>query len=77
MEEKIIDILKGIRPEFDFAESDDFIEDGYLDSFDVIELIACIEKELGVVIDGLDILPENFNNLDAIVKTIKRNGGTE
>lgn len=77
MEEKIIDILKGIRPEFDFAESDDFVEDGYLDSFDVIELIACIENELGVIIDGLDILPENFKNLDAIVKTIKRNGGTE
>lgn len=77
MKEKIIDILKGIRPEFDFAESDDFVEDGYLDSFDVIELIACIENELGVVIDGLDILPDNFKNLDAIVKTIKRNGGTE
>lgn len=77
MRDKILNILKGIRPEFDFVDSDDFVEDGYLDSFDVIELIACIEKELGVVIDGLDILPDNFKNLDAIVKTIKRNGGTE
>ncbi len=77
MRDKILSILKGIRPEFDFEGSDDFVEDGYLDSFDVIELISCIEKELGVVIDGLDILPDNFKNLDAIVTTIKRNGGTE
>ena len=31
--EKIMEILQGIRPEFDFNSSEDFIEDGYLDSF--------------------------------------------
>lgn len=77
MEEKIFDILKAIRPEFDFNSSNDFVKDEYLDSFDVIELISCIEEEFGVLVDGLDILPENFKNLEAIVKTIKRNGGTE
>lgn len=77
MEEKIFEILKGIRPEFDFKGSNDFIKDGYLDSFDLIELISCIENEFGVVIDGLDILLENFKNLNTIVETIERNGGTE
>ncbi|MCM1232263.1 MAG: phosphopantetheine-binding protein [Ruminococcus flavefaciens] len=77
MEEKIFDILKKIRPEFNFAGSDDFVEDGYLDSFDVIELISCIEEEFDVVINGLDILPENFKSLEAIVETIKRNGEVE
>lgn len=75
MEEKILSILTQIRPEFDFEKSDDFVEDEYLDSFDVIELISCIEKEFDVLIDGLDILPDNFKNLHTIVKTIKRNGG--
>ncbi len=77
MEEKILQILQGIHPEFDFKGSNDFIKDRYLDSFDVIELISCIENEFGVAIDGLDILLENFKNLNAIVETIERNGGTE
>ena len=40
MSEKIKKILEEIRPEFNFAESEDFIEDGYLDSFDMVTLIA-------------------------------------
>ena len=77
MEEKILQILQGIHPEFDIKGSNYFIKDRYLDSFDVIELISCIENEFGVAIDGLDILLENFKNLNAIVETIERNGGTE
>lgn len=30
MEEKIYAILTDIRPEFDFKESDNFVEDGFL-----------------------------------------------
>ena len=35
---RIIDILIEIHPEFDFANSENFIEDGFLDSFDMITL---------------------------------------
>ena len=38
MEEEIFIILKDIQPEFDFETSTDFVEDGYLDSFDVVTL---------------------------------------
>lgn len=77
MEERVLKILQGIHPEFDYLASNDFAEDELLDSFDVIELISCIEDEFDVFIDGLDILPENFKSLETIVQTIKRNGGAE
>ena len=57
MEDRLYEMLAELRPEFDFKSSDDFVEDGYLDSFDVVTLISEIEEELNVLVDGLDVLP--------------------
>lgn len=73
--EQIYKILEEIRPEFDFKESDDFIEDGYLDSFDIVSVVAEIETAFGILIDGLDIIPENFQNIQMICDVVKKNGG--
>lgn len=72
MKEKIIKILSDIRPEFDFSQNVDFIEEGMLDSFDIVTLVDAIEEECGVAILGSDILPENFCSIDAIINTIEK-----
>ena len=63
----LITLLAGIRPEFDFTTSADFIADGMLDSFDVVTLVAALDKQYGISIDGMDVIPENFRNLETIV----------
>ncbi|MGX8773427.1 MAG: acyl carrier protein [Bacillota bacterium] len=73
--EEIKAMLTELRPEFNFDESDNFIADGYLDSFDIITMISTIEEKYGVVVDGLDILPENFMSYEAICNLIKKSGG--
>lgn len=73
--ETIYKILEELRPEFDFRESKDFIEDGLLDSFDVISLVSELEDKFDVLIDALDILPENFSSVQAISDIVKKNGG--
>lgn len=74
MKERIIKILNELRPEFDFSqEGVNFIEEGMLDSFDMVSLIDSIESEMGVAIAGADVLPENFCDVEAICKTIERN----
>ena len=50
--ETIKKILADIRPEFDFESSTDFIEDGYLDSFDLVTLVAELDETYGISIDG-------------------------
>jgi acyl carrier protein len=67
-------ILKGIRPELDFSASEDFIADGLLDSFDVVTLVSELDKSFGISIDGLDIVPENFQNLAAIQALLEKYG---
>ena len=72
MEEKVLSILKEIRPEFDFEESDNFVEDGYLDSFDIVTLVSELEVAFDVVIDGLDVLPENFETVQDICNMMNK-----
>ena len=72
MKEKIYAILTDIRPEFDFKESENFVEDGFLDSFDVVTLVSEIEDQFEVIVDGMDVMPQNFETVDAICKLIER-----
>lgn len=74
MEKTIITILNELRPEFDFSESVNFIEEGMLDSFDVINLVNTLDNEFGISIDGSDILPKNFSSVDGIIELLKKNG---
>lgn len=71
---KLIEILAEIRPEYNFADSNDFFEDGYLDSFDLITLVAALDKEYHTKIKGTDIVPENFCSLQAIQALMKGYG---
>lgn len=73
--DQIFNILAELRPEFDFKESTDFIEDGYLDSFDIVSLVSELEEQFNVKIDGLEIVPENFGSVEAIAALVKKSGG--
>jgi acyl carrier protein len=70
----IADILKEIRPEFDFTTSTDFMADGMLDSFDMVTLVAALDKTYGISINGVEIVPENFKNLKAIETLLGKYG---
>lgn len=72
MKDRIYKILSEIRPEFDFSDSEDFIEDGYLDSFDIVTVIDELEKEFGIIVDGLEVIPENFATVATIEALINK-----
>ena len=70
MRDQLLQILADLRPEFDFTEDVNFIEEGMLDSFDMVALVADLENAFGVKIDGVDIVPENFCSLEALEELI-------
>ncbi|QTA90001.1 acyl carrier protein [Desulfonema magnum] len=63
---EVLDILKDIHPEHDFSESENFISDGLLDSFDIVTIVAALEEKFAFTIDGEDVTPENFMNLETL-----------
>lgn len=72
MESKIYKILEEIRPEFDFKDSDDYIADGYLDSFDLTTLLAEFENTFDCIIDPMEVRAENFASVKTMVSMINR-----
>ena len=72
MRDKVIEILTDLRPEFDFSENVNFIEEGMLDSFDVVNLVNELDSAFEISIDGVDILPENFSSIDSIMSLLNK-----
>ena len=64
--EKLLEILKGIRPDVDFENEDALIDDGILDSFDVVSIISEIDDNYDVQIRISELDPENFNSVKSI-----------
>lgn len=74
MKEKIIAILNDLRPEFSFTEDVDFIEEGMLDSFDIVSLVDELEEGFGIKIQGIDVIPSNFSTVNNIIALLKKSG---
>ena len=70
--EKVLSILEEIRPDVDFAEETALIDDGVLDSFDIVSIISDLNDEYEINIRVHDLTPENFNSVEAIVKLVER-----
>ena len=70
----ILKILAFIRPDEDFSSSNDFIADGILDSYDIITLVSQLDFFFSISIDGDEIIPENFKNVEAIKTLLKKYG---
>jgi len=77
MRSKIVNILTELRPEFDFNSDVNFIQQGMLDSFDVVSLVVALDNEFNISIDGMDIVPDNFSGIDKIIALLKSKGVPE
>ena len=70
--EKVIEILADLHPDVDFASEEALIDDGILDSLDIVSLVAAIDTEFGVTVPAEEIIPENFNSAAALFAMITR-----
>ena len=70
MRETILEILEEIRSDIDFENATALIDDGELTSLDVVAIVSELNEEFDVEISPDDLLPENFNSLDAICKLV-------
>lgn len=72
MMEKLLKTLQDLHPEVDFLQAENLIEDGILDSFDIVTIVAETDIDYGVAIPPEELTPENFASARALYDLICR-----
>ena len=70
--EEIMKILQEIRPDVDFVNEKKLIDDGVLDSFDIITIVSEFNEAFDIDIDVEDLEPYNFNTVEAMAELIQK-----
>ena len=68
--EKLIEILSDLHPDVDFESEDGLVDNGILDSLDIVTLITEINDSYDISIPAEEIIPENFNSAEALYALI-------
>ena len=71
MREELLTILTDCCPDVDFENETALIDDGLLESLDIVMIVTDICHHFNVEINVDDLLPENFNSVDAILDLIR------
>lgn len=72
MREELLQLLLTENPEIDFTTSNELVDDGILDSLTIVSLIGILSMEYGIDIPYEEIVPENFNSIDAMAAMVER-----
>ena len=72
MKDQVLEILTEIRGDIDFETATRLIDDNILASLDIVAIVGEFNDAFDVEISVEDLVPENFNSVDAMVELITR-----
>ena len=70
--EKLIEILRELHDDVDFESEEALVDDGIIDSLDIVTLVTEINDRFDVSIPPEEIVPDNFNSAAALFALIER-----
>ena len=70
--DRLIEMLKSVRPDVDFTREAPLIDDGILDSVDVLSIVAKLKESFGIQISIATLDPDDFNSAETIHELIGR-----
>lgn len=73
--DKLLEMLKQVRPDVDFAKEKSLIDDGILDSVDVLSIVAKLKENFGIKISIAQLDPDDFNSVETVRNLIERERG--
>ena len=72
MRDTILEILEYNGEDVDFDTCETLIDNGILSSLDIIQLIGAQNDEFDISNPATEIIPENFNSVDAMAAMVAR-----
>ena len=70
--EELLNILKEAKPDVDFTAEKALIDNGVIDSFDVVQLVMQLNEAFDIEIGAEEITPENFNSAESMWNMIQQ-----
>ena len=70
--DKLMQLLEENCPSIDFAGEKALIDDGILDSLNIVMLVGELNDAFSITITAEDLVPENFNSAEAIWALVQR-----
>ena len=70
--DEILEILDGLGLDADFENGTTLVDDGILESLDIVTIIAELSDAFDITIPARDIVPENFNSAEAMLNMVNR-----
>ena len=70
--EELLTILRSVNSDIDYVNEQTLIDDGLLDSLDVVALVSELNEHYNIEIGLDDLVPENFNSVSAMQELINR-----
>lgn len=71
MREKLLEILIEAVPGVDFETETALVDDEILESLDIVTIVSELNDAFDVEITVDDLVPENFNSLDAMLALLQ------
>ena len=70
--EKLLELLQCIRPDVDFENEIALVDDGILDSMDIVSIISELDDEFDVQVRINELDPDNFNSMESIWELVQK-----
>jgi len=71
MMNELLEILQNLHPDVDFTSEKQLVDNGILDSFDIVTIVSDIADTFDVTVSADEIIPENFNSASALYALIE------
>ena len=68
----LLELLLDVCPDVDFEKEQSLIEDGLLESLDLVAVVTAMIDTFDVEITVDDLMPENFNSMDAMAAMLEQ-----
>jgi len=62
---------------FGYGDDASFLDEGIIDSTGVVELVLFVEETYGFAVDDDDIVPDNFDTVNNLVRYVQERGGSQ
>jgi len=57
---------------YPYQDDTSFLENGIIDSMNVLELVMFVEQKFGVKVEDAEIVPDNFDSINKLSAFIRR-----